>query len=371
MIRRLDTLYKLDNNGKIRTWTAEINKTAWRTVTGILDGKTVTSGWKTVRATNVGRSNERDVQEQAEFEAEASRIRRLESGYFDDIKKVGSFDKFNPMLAGSYSSLKKPLEFPVYSQPKLDGIRCIARHDGLWTRNGKRHLSVPHIEESLNSFFSVFPKMVLDGELYNHELRDDFNTISSIVRKSRPTDGDLIRSQMNIQFHIYDCVLIDPEESFIKRNSFLNCFRSRIANVIVPTTECCSQEELDEKYSEYIALGYEGQMIRFPESPYEKKRSKYLIKRKEFITEEYKVVSIEEGNGTWTGAIKRFRLVDESGNSFSAGVRGSLDEMRKLKRESDKGNTPQWCTLRYFELTPDGIPRFPVVIDYGYSSRED
>ena len=55
---------------------------------------------------------------------------------------------------------------------------------------------------------------------------------------------------------------------------------------------------------------------------YECKRSKTLPKRKEFITEEYDVVRVEEGNGNWTGYAKRFILAMSNGTQFSSGVRG-------------------------------------------------
>ncbi len=109
-------------------------------------------------------------------------------------------------------------------------------------------------------------------------------------------------------------------------------------------------------------------MIRIEGSEYQKKRSKFLLKRKEFITEEYKVIGVEEGLGNWSGAVKRFKLIDSGGNHFSAGVRGSFNELAQLL-ECDV--YPEWCTLRYFELTPDGIPRFPVVIDWGWGERTD
>jgi len=30
-----------------------------------------------------------------------------------------------------------------------------------------------------------------------------------------------------------------------------------------------------------------------------------------------------------------------------------------------------WATCRYFELSNDGVPRFPVTIDYGKGVRND
>ena len=108
-------------------------------------------------------------------------------------------------------------------------------------------------------------------------------------------------------------------------------------------------------------------MVRLDEK-YENKRSKHLLKRKEFITEEFEVVSMEEGQGNWSGHTKRFILRLADGREVGAGVRGNQDQLSKLWESQE---TPTWATLRYFDLTPDGIPRFPVVIDYGVGERDD
>ena len=108
-------------------------------------------------------------------------------------------------------------------------------------------------------------------------------------------------------------------------------------------------------------------MIR-QDTPYEFKRTKNLLKRKEFITEEYKVVEIQEGNGNWAGYAKRFILELTDGTQFSSGVRGSQDKLAELLKNKDNVN---WATCRYFELSNDGVPRFPVVIDYGAGERND
>jgi DNA ligase-1 len=135
----------------------------------------------------------------------------------------------------------------------------------------------------------------------------------------------------------------------------------------VPTELCVNQEELDELYSKYMTDGYEGQMVR-KDTPYENKRSNGLLKRKEFITEEFTVVSMLEGQGNWAGHVKHFALTLPSGETCGAGVRGKQEVLKELW---EVGDTPTWATLRYFGLTPDGVPRFPVVIDYGFGQRED
>ena len=374
-IEQLPKLYKRDSKGKTRVWEVEVGYSnddyaGIRTVAGLDNGKKVTSEWNLSEAKNVGKSNSTTAYTQAQAEAKALWDKRIEKEYFVDIGMIDSYDKFDPMLAGDYTKVKvKPTS--GYSQPKLDGIRCIANSKGLWTRTGKPITSCPHIWEEVRDLLEANPNLTLDGELYNHELKQDFNKIVSLVRKTKFTDADLEESQRLVQYHVYDIhCSVNPDVIFSIRNlqaqenitSFLEEYI-----YIVPTTFYNNQDELDELYSAYTADGYEGQMVRLDEK-YENKRSKYLLKRKEFITEEFEVISMEEGQGNWSGHTKRFILRLADGREVGAGVRGNQDQLSKLWESQE---TPTWATLRYFDLTPDGIPRFPVVIDYGVGERDD
>jgi DNA ligase-1 len=366
MIEALDTLYKRDTTGKIRCWTAQFENDQWRVVSGILDGNLVVSEWRIAKPKNVGKKNEKTADEQAVAESNAKHKKQLEKGYFIHLRDIDNVVSFKPMLANDYAKLKKPLNYPILCQPKLDGIRCIARADGLWSRTGKAHLSIPHIWEALAPTFKEFPNLVLDGELYNHDLRDDFNKIVSLVRKSKPTDEDLKESAKLVQFHVYDTVM---DEIFAIRDTAYTGIVRAIGKCCIQRVLCSfieNQAELDDVYGQYIQEGYEGQMIRL-NALYENKRSKNLLKRKEFITEEYKVTGTEEGEGNWTGSIKKFNLITSDGKKFNAGVRGTKQSLANLLNQT----RPDWATLRYFELSVDGIPRFPVVIDYGWGDRSD
>ena len=140
-----------------------------------------------------------------------------------------------------------------------------------------------------------------------------------------------------------------------------------VSIVLVDTHWAGNSEEIDELYGQYTSEGYEGQMIR-QDTAYQPKRTKDLLKRKEFITEEFKVVQVIEGQGAWSGYAKRFILALPDGTEFGSGVRGTQAQLKELLESSEK---PNWATCRYFELSNDGVPRFPVVIDYGYGERDD
>ena len=367
-----ETLYKLDSKGKVRVWYAETGTdgTRWglRSIAGLEDGKKVTSEWTFVEQKNVGRSNETSLEEQATSEMASEVQKKKDRGYFSDLKNVDTFDKFKPMLAEKFEDVEVNFAAGnVYSQPKLDGIRCIARKDGLWTRSGKEIVAVPHIWESLQPFFEKHPNLILDGELYNHELKDDFNSITSMVRKTKPKVEDLVKSKELVQYHLYDVIVTDePELEFSKRELLRYQAPSDYIR-IVPTMHVPTRTGLDSLYEGYLEHGYEGQMVRI-DKPYENKRTKNLLKRKEFLTDEFEVVEVLEGQGNWQGCVKHFVLRLNSEKNFQAGVRGDMATLRKMWDDQDK---PDWVTLRYFTPTPDGIPRFPVVIDWGKGKRED
>ena len=372
--KQLPPLYKRDSKGKIRELTIEIGyDDAWsagtRSTAGILNGKLVTSGWKESSPKNVGKSNATSALTQAEAEAQANWDKKSEKEYFTDINLVDTYEKFKPMLAGDYTKQRVQVT-SGYSQPKLDGIRCVANSSGLWTRAGKAITSCPHIWSAVKPILDANPTMTLDGELYNQELKDDFNKITSLVRKLKSTDEDIEESKNLVQYHVYD--LQDsrsPNDSFSIRSTVIDHVIP-IYNLYlkkVPTSLAVDQEELDELYANYMTDGYEGQMVR-QNTRYENKRSNGLLKRKQFITEEFPVVTMLEGQGNWAGHVKKFALVLPSGETCGAGVRGTQEVLKKLW---ETGESPTWATLRYFGLTPDGVPRFPVVIDYGYGERSD
>jgi len=121
-----------------------------------------------------------------------------------------------------------------------------------------------------------------------------------------------------------------------------------------------SREHLDELYGEYVEQGYEGQMIRL-DGPYENKRSSKLLKRKEFVDEEYEILGYDEGTGNREGTVKHFKFKNKDGREFNSNVKGTFEYMAELLERGEELIGKQ-ATIKYFNLTPDGVPRFPYVI---------
>jgi len=364
------TLYTLDSKGKVRTWAMERDGNRYRTISGLEDGAKTPSGWTTTSPKNTGRANETTPERQAELEVQAEYRKKLDRKYHEDRATVGGAKFFAPMLAETFKGWGKLADTAgVSSQPKLDGIRCIATREGLFTRQGKRIVSCPHIEEALHGLFAATPHVVLDGELYNHALREDFNTIASLVRQTKPTAEDLTKSAAMVQYHVYDMPVTDSIRAvrFDDRfNRLCVCLPHPQPCVVLVFPVPATQSFLDADLAAFLAAGYEGQMVRL-NAPYEAgKRSKSLLKRKEFQDAEFPVVRLEEGNGNWAGYAKRAVLRLPDGREFGAGIKGSQEFTKGLLAKP----SPKTATIRYFALTPDGIPRFPVAVAFFEGERD-
>lgn len=350
-------LFKIDSKGQVRVWWMERLDGQHRTCAGLLEGRAAVSDWTVCTPKNVGRSNATTPEQQAHAEIEAEYAKKLARGYSREQETAGEGAPFRPMLANKYEAWPG---FPVYCQPKLDGIRCIAKSDGLWSRQGKPIKAVPHIWEALEPLFDTNPGLILDGELYNHELREDFNTITSLVKRLKPSKEDLAASAKLIEYHVYD-VPTDASVPFSARNTLFFPADGPIKRVVTHRAE--SERDLDAHFELYLSQGYEGQMIRV-DGAYEHKRSKLLLKRKNFLDGEFEIVRIEPGLGNWSGAAKRVVLKLPDGREFGAGLKGSKDFAESVLKVASQ-YPGQWATVRYFALTPDGVPRFPVAVELG------
>jgi DNA ligase-1 len=354
------TLYSFDKKGNIRQWSIEIKDSQYRTIHGLLNGKIQTSEWKKVETKNEGRSNFRDKNEQALSEVNSIIKKQKEKKWFNSIEDLKKSEvEFEPMLAQKYEDRINEISFPIFSQPKMDGIRLIASSSSLLSRNRKEFVSIPHllyIKQICKKY-----NIILDGELYNHSFKHDFNKITSIVKKTKPTKEDLKESNEKIQYWIYDCILLnDINASFEKRQSFLKSINEFKENVtLVETLKCLSTKEIDLYYEKYLTNGFEGQMIRV-NSMYEQKRSKFLLKRKEFCDSEYKIIDICEGKGNKSGMAGYF-ILETNNTTFHSNIKGNRDFLIDLLKNKKQFIEKQ-ATVKYFNLTPDGIPRFPYVI---------
>ena len=267
---------------------------------------------------------------------------------------------FKVMLAHPVG--KKEFDKDSFIQPKLDGVRCYITYHGAFSRNHKRFMNAQHITDELQPLFKKYPHIVLDGELYNHDYKDNFNKIISLVRKQSPSDAEREEAKV-IQFHNYDIFMPEtPDNSFRYRNESIKNLHKEF------TLQYCKTVETYEVQSDVTARlmyyqftnkqGYEGAILR-NNKPYEQKRSYNLQKYKEFHDTEATITGWVEGQGKRTGTIGKFLARDANGIEFGMPV---MDKMEILTKMYD---IAEWyigktATFTYFQRTPSGSYRHPL-----------
>lgn len=366
----MKTLYTRDASGATRFWRMELNPddpAQYRTVSGVLGGAEVPSAWTQAVAKNVGRSNATTPEEQAQAEVDASYRQKLDRKYHEDPDNVGAHKFFAPMLAHRYSQGMFPLAGGCWTQPKLDGFRCVASAGGMTSRQGKPFY-IPHVWEQLEPIFARDPDLVLDGELYHHELREDFNTLGSLVKTQKRTPEQALRVVTHVQYHVYDVPSV--QGGFGDRLEHLHLLFGGPGGLgpikVVETILAADEERLDVHFARYLRDGYEGAMVRF-DLPYEVgKRSKSLLKLKDFQDGEFELVRVEEGVGNWAGYAKTATIRLKDGREQSSGMRGSREFLAQVLRDWKRYSQ---VTVRYQNVTPDGFLRFPIIVDWHEGER--
>ncbi len=265
-----------------------------------------------------------------------------------------------PMLA--YPVSDKPIDYnnKISMQPKLDGVRCVIQYDNsevkAYSRTGKPWLNIEHILFNLKPWFILNPNVILDGELYNHDLKDDFEKIISLVRRQKPDDIDMLESADLVQFHCYD--IIDETKTFEERNKFIiqNVPRNHCVKHVYTTRIEESQAKIQHQCN--LDEGYEGSILRTNDK-YACKRSHNLRKFKDFHDDEAMILDWVEGKGKRAGTIGKFMAQDSEGNIFGMPV---MDKFKYLQDNFEEMKTwiGKLATFTYFERTKANSYRHPL-----------
>ena len=265
-----------------------------------------------------------------------------------------------PMLAHKFDDSRVDWSKPVYIQPKLDGVRCLFTKDGAYSRAGNKFMNLAHIEAELIPFFNERPDFVLDGELYNHNLKNDFEKIISLVRKQKPTADDRLEARKLVQFHVYD--YIDGKYDSYKR---------RMQSLVTSDLYCPSIQYVPAKlvdsynyartiHATFLSDGYEGSIIRL-DGVYKHGRSYDLMKFKDFSDTEATIIGYELGKGKRTGTLGKFIMLDDEGIQFGCPPGKGYtykDLANMLVNVNDY--IGKRATFTYFQRTQAGSYRHPL-----------
>jgi len=271
-----------------------------------------------------------------------------------------------PMLAHKVGKKEVDWSAKTFIQPKLDGVRCIFTKNGAYSRTGKEFKNIAHIKEDLKDFFIKYPYKVLDGELYNHALKNDFEKIISLVRKQKPTEDDRRDAQHLVQFHVYDVMNFtvlnklatdDYETRYNQLRFDLPICKTM---TLIKNTSVDSYAEAKMLHDVHLAQGYEGSILRL-NKPYEQKRSYNLQKFKDFSDTEATIIGYEAGKGKFTGLIGKFFMQDDDGNKFGCPIgKGYNFADRKVILDNIHDYIGQRATFTYFQRTNAGSYRHPL-----------
>ena len=227
---------------------------------------------------------------------------------------------------------------------KLDGVRAYWTGDALYTRNGNRIMAPEW-------FTRDFPAMALDGELMAG--RGRFNVTVSVVRKQKPVDAEWKR----IKFHVFDAPM--QSGGCEDRWRQMNAEVAGVPNiVVVEQIACKSPKHLAEVRAQVAALGGEGVMLRKARSAYEQKRTSALQKVKSFMDTEARIVGYLPGEGKHAGRLGAYEAVLLKGSKQKFGIGTGMTDAER-ERPLPIGTV---VTVKFFELTPAGVPRFPTLV---------
>jgi ATP-dependent DNA ligase len=360
---KLPTLYHKAKKGDLREWTVwSVGDTIY-TSYGQVGGQLQIST-KKAEPKNVGRSNATSSEEQAKLEAKSLWTYKVERKY-SETPEGAQEDLYLPMLAHTFKEGK--VKFPCDLQPKIDGVRCLAAREGnniiLTSRQGKPW-NIPIIGSLLNGWLPE--NTVLDGEIYIHG--ESCQKITSLAKSADPGGKSYKVESKILEYHIYDIPVSTgfDDLTWETRRELLRGYE-RAAGLggqikIVSTISVTSEKNMWDAHDSFVQDGYEGAVIRLPEGKYLwGYRSRELLKVKKFQDGEFLVTDARDGRGKMAGKVVWVCQNDVSEATFECSMKVSMEE-REAMFKNRKDYIGRQLTVRYFGLTDDNIPRFPVGI---------
>jgi DNA ligase-1 len=380
-------LYAISKNGKIKVISFEKSIengiAILTTSTGYIDGTQRQNKERVFSGKNIGKANETTLEEQLDRVYQTRLFEAMKDGYkyLVDYKSIypdvnvenmteseairhifktknvvyntdhEGFSKV--MLAEKYKNKTDKIKFPVFCQPKYNGVRCkLTLYQGEIVMRG-REAAVYRIRGVIDGckYTNIFNLLQegyeIDGELYSHG-----TALQDIVSKVT-NQTDLFSSNEGIKYIIYDVIF-----PFLPQNDRIGLLRNLSNTSYITISEgkmCYNHQEVLDYYTYCRNKGYEGCMVRLLDGVYEYGfRSNYLLKVKG--TQSCEVI-IEDFNLNDPFKTEDFVFVCKvsNGKQFEVKPHGTIQYRKNLynDRENLVGKKLQ---LDFHEYTKDGIP---------------
>jgi len=357
------------NKVKQKNWATHIY-----TETGLIDGKIVKSASTIVHnGKNLGKSNETTIITQSLLDGRSKYALKINKGYSTEMDPSGSIaqsvsNQFPfPMAVNTYSKYQHKLVYPLYIQPKLDGIRMVAKRVGkkvvLKTRRLHDFPDFDFVINELEDLLSNEPELFIDGELYCHGM--NLQAISGLARSTSKSTED----RKQLQYWIFDCFDIKNKNmTFEERyNKLQKIFGHKKYTylTLVETHKANNSAEGDKLFDDYIKRKYEGIIYKNSAAKYEfsflkEKRSMLFLKRKNAFDEEYIIEDFKEGTkGKDIGAVI-FVMKTPDGHTFSAVPNATYEERQDMFKDCKLHFNTKYkgkmATIHYDDLSEKKVP---------------
>ncbi len=379
-----DTLYQKKPSGKTYIWKILViehssSNVVIKTEYGQLDGKMIVKETK-IEAGKAGRS----ILEQAMSEAQSDWNKKVnKGGYVANLKEANTKVNIKPMLAHTFRFADQKnkkgyaMTLPCIGEGKYDGNRCIAFFDKaankviLQTRTGKVINNFTDIEEKLAKVYESISKSIyFDGELYTDKI--SFNILNGLIKK-KTIDAENKKNIDLVNYYIYDCFDLEHMDEFkqLDRKKFIEEVIPKKSSklIVVKYYTLNTEADIRKKHAELVKEGFEGIILRSMNGLYElNKRSRNLLKYKDFMDEEFKVVGYHisnDGIPTVVWECETNEEVNGKRNVFSVKPQGTMEERAYLLEHANE-YIGKMLTVKFQDFTDDvnGIPRFPTAVDF-------
>ena len=363
----LPMLYGVSRVGKVKQWQAKVELDEFSRATiiiesGYVGGKIQSKPKIVAKGKNIGKANETTPFEQAISQIQSQWTAKRFENYEPVMMDPSNYTPrlMLPQLAKGVG--KGKIVYPAYIQPKLNGVCDLAEltrtdcPDAILHHSRGGHLfeTLAHLDKWVDKLNAPAP---VHGELYVHGW--SLQRIGSYTKKIKP-------DQHLLEYWLYDIAWL--ETAFAIRIGWLKeTLRTIHKNFpdcpikFTPTEIVNNYDEAKVFHDKCVQNGFEGAMLKNAAGLYMfQYNSNDLEKVKDYQDSEFEIIGGKEGTGTDAGCIV-YRCITESGGEFDARPRGTVEDRKEMfiNLPNDIG---KMLTVRYAELSDDGIPLQPVGI---------
>jgi DNA ligase-1 len=275
----------------------------------------------------------------------------------------GTVPVFGMQLSEAYDPARVQ-SWPVWVEPKFDGLRAILVHDPgatpplrFYSKNGLPFETLDGLAELIRQGSNLRDGEVvfLDGEITSGQFND---TVSQVKRKKASADDAV--------YNVFDYFSpggLDLTQQQ-RRANLEEAFGTNTVDrmVLAPGVWCADDAQVRAEARRIWEQGGEGVIVKDAAAPYELKRSYAWMKVKKQESEEFPVLRVFPGTGK--NSHRAGGVVVDLGNSQECSVAGfteaALDALWAA-RDSIAGRVLE---VAFHERTPDGSLRHPRAIKF-------